>query len=421
MPRRNLSETFRCLVQPRCEQIENVYHDCSWSSGSDDEMELPLARCSTPVHDAACSIQEECSPSRGSLDEFVENEEQWENNEWSNANSMCISKDDSDQMEDGEDVDEETVSKLWTMGNSTCKLSLFDYVNLLVAISAIYKIPDVAMDVFCGFLAAALPEGHEAPLTFTQVIKMQRSMGPGSTASKISFICNNSSCGRQLQKLFDYCENLGCSYHGHQQHATGFVHFSIRSQIDAIVKTHFDDICHHISSCQTSSAAEDTIGDIVTSPAYDAHGPNPQNGILRISLIISSDGVQAFKSGRSSFWPCLGVIAELPPKLRFSIENSICFGFWVGRNGKKPDFKQFITPIISELKSLGEGYSLLVKNRNLVVRVCLLGTIFDLPAQASIWGHKQFNGNFCFYLCFHFLIKMLFQYLAMINLLSFFR
>lgn len=84
--------------------------------------------------------------------------------------------------------------------------------------------------------------------------------------------------------------------------------------------------------------------------AYKQYGPNPDDcGVFHVSLILSADGASAFRTSSSTFWPCDGLIVELPPKLRCAFENAITFGFWVGRGQGKPMWNLFFSDIITEL------------------------------------------------------------------------
>jgi hypothetical protein len=90
----------------------------------------------------------------------------------------------------------------------------------------------------------------------------------------------------------------------------------------------------------------------------------------------------------------VAMISELPPRIRAAFENIIGLGFWVGRGEcKKPDFQRFMDPIIEQMEQLKEGFTFDINGRQMIVSVCLFATVFDLPAQAAAWGHKQYNGK----------------------------
>lgn len=94
-------------------------------------------------------------------------------------------------------------------------------------------------------------------------------------------------------------------------------------------------------------------------------------------------------------WPCVAVICELPPKVRSRSENCIVFGFWVGNyTKKKPIWTMFLEAAVAELNFLRDGFDIIIADQAIRVKVEIFCTLFDLPAQASIWSHKQFNGKF---------------------------
>lgn len=296
-------------------------------------------------------------------------------------------------QQDYDDFDNTGANKLWESVSTSalCKLSVDDYVNLIIAFSTIYKIPDNAMNALCKFYAAGLPSGHCAPMNFYGVIKAKQSLNDVDICGDIAYLCSGENCCHNLKKSSDICQNPVCRLQGQEQKSSSFVHFRIRPQVEAILRDNILEIYEYLAS---SIYDDESVGDITTSPAYVELGPNPVGDTLRISLILSADGVQVFNYSKSSFWPCIGIIAELPPKLRASIGNVVTFGFWVGRGARKePLWHRFISPIITELECLKDGFKMLISGREIQIHIRLFATIFDLPAQSKIWGHKQYNGE----------------------------
>jgi len=71
--------------------------------------------------------------------------------------------------------------------------------------------------------------------------------------------------------------------------ASSFIYFDARNQLEKLINVQYSRL---ISSLATQNCVrKNTIGDIVTGKAYKNYAQNPdENGILWISLCISSDG-----------------------------------------------------------------------------------------------------------------------------------
>lgn len=70
----------------------------------------------------------------------------------------------------------------------------------------------------------------------------------------------------------------------------------------------------------------------------------------RAGLILCSDGVQLFKSNSQSLWPIQLAIANLPPAIRFNIDNLLLAGVWLGP--VKPDMAKIVQPVLDKIETL---------------------------------------------------------------------
>lgn len=366
------------------------YSDSDLSLGKSPGEPLNNLRSSTPVHEPEQNFVQD-------VDNFdFEDEDDDDVDDVEPVVLDASGEDSTDPFEDSDANDTEAGEdhplKLWQRIASTesCQLSIDDFCACLVAAQVIHKIPDTAMNLFCQLFSNCLPSGNAAPSSYSNVIKR---VLPEDIGHSTRFVCGSKNCDEYLQKLFDVCGNSSCRLFGKRQHACGYLRMRIQPQIEAIVNAHYLNICQFLAA-SIRVPGSNLVGDIPTTPAYGNMGDNPCGDVLWISLIISSDGALAFKCGRSSFWPCAAIIAELPPKVRVAAENSIGLGFWVGRGEKsKPDWAIFLPSIISEIDSLKRGFFMEILGRRIKICVRIFATIFDLPAQASIWGVKQYNGK----------------------------
>lgn len=288
---------------------------------------------------------------------------------------------------------------LWSVGGFSCSLTQDELVIILLSIQARYRLPDSAMDTFCGLLRALLPPGYVAPTSFRQVMKIA-SEEFSDFCGQTSYVCSGRNCLMRLQKSFDVCSRQECHFYNRMHQTTSFVAFNVRPQIELIVTKYICEIQREIDKAEASAVAS-SVSDILSSAGYLSRrsawhlaDSNNTDGVLRVTLMLSSDGAQPFRCGGFSLWPCVAVLCELPPKVRVKSENCIVFGFWVGnRYKKKPVWPVFLESAIVELNVIRNGFDVTIGSSVIRVKVEIFATIMDLPAQASMWSHKQFNGK----------------------------
>lgn len=110
-----------------------------------------------------------------------------------------------------------------------------------------------------------------------------------------------------------------------------------------------------------------------------------------MSFTINNDGVQLFDSSYKSLHPIYLVINELDKKNRFKIANVIFAGIWVG---SKPNFNDYLDPIILELKSLDQGEIIKINSEEMLINMFTIFGIFDKPARSAILNMMQWNGSY---------------------------
>lgn len=127
--------------------------------------------------------------------------------------------------------------------------------------------------------------------------------------------------------------------------------------------------------------------DIINSKAYKISE-------LTISLILFVDDVQFNKSSSNKIYSIQAQIAELPPKVRCSTNNIICFLFYIGGY---PNFNILFDKYLVELKNiLKDGLFCESIGKKIFVRIH--ACVADAPARAKVSNSKQFNGE---YGCLH--------------------
>ena len=114
-------------------------------------------------------------------------------------------------------------------------------------------------------------------------------------------------------------------------------------------------------------------------------------------LILCSDGVQLFKSNSQSLWPIQLAIANLPPAIRFNIDNLLLAGVWLGP--VKPDMAKIVQPVLDKIETLyHQGVKVCTSEGTKTLKACLLLSVFDMIAKAMAVNCMQFNGKYgCLY------------------------
>lgn len=309
----------------------------------------------------------------------------------SSSSSTDPSASDSENIREYESDSDSSVtqSALWESSSfEQSRLSATEFCFLLVAIQALHKLPDTAMQAITGLFSAALPKINNCPKTYAAAIKSVQSQ-TSTCIENVIHVCNAKACTEILEDSL-VCSSPTCTNYNKEQRPSGFSIFNIKKQLSRILHTHFVELMRHVTN--TTKAA---ISDIISGTAYEAVSEDPTaDGTIAISLVFSSDGVNAFKASDSSLWPVHAIISELPKRLRVSFENVITMGFWTGKKkSKKPKWDIFLENIIEQLEALNDGFIIDISGKLIRVLVRLHASCLDLPAVASIWKAKQWNGK----------------------------
>jgi Transposase family tnp2 len=122
------------------------------------------------------------------------------------------------------------------------------------------------------------------------------------------------------------------------------------------------------------------------------------------SMCYYADGVQLWKSSKSSLWPFILTFNELPYKERYKIENMILLGLWY--DGTQPDFNTWLAETYDSFRTLLEN-GVDVKfidetgvEQTVNVKGLLLFGTADAPARAKVAKVNQYNGRFGCTVCY---------------------
>lgn len=115
--------------------------------------------------------------------------------------------------------------------------------------------------------------------------------------------------------------------------------------------------------------------------------------ILDIALGLSTDGFAPFRNRKSTAWPLIIFNYNLPPDIRFHIENILSLGVIPGP--KKPvDADSFLIPFVTEMEQLAEGVRAFdaLTSSLFSLRAYLILVFGDIPAVSMLMRMKGHNG-----------------------------
>lgn len=138
------------------------------------------------------------------------------------------------------------------------------------------------------------------------------------------------------------------------------------------------------------------VHDISDGNVYQTLLKNDQflcgSGNTNITAMFNTDGICLYGSSRIELWPIFLTINELSPSSRFARDNMILVGIWQGKG--KPPFQSYLKTFTSQMNTLyTDGFNISVDGISHVVKLAIIGGIFDLPAKAGVLNMTLFNGE----------------------------
>lgn len=119
----------------------------------------------------------------------------------------------------------------------------------------------------------------------------------------------------------------------------------------------------------------------------DSYGPLQSNGVNRINVKLSFDGLPLNRSTDKNFWPQLGSLLEAKD------ETPFCIGIYYGTS-KPSCFREYTSETITEARSLHENP---FEFEGHTYQLCFEGPVIcDIPAKSDIKNIKHHSGyNSC--------------------------
>lgn len=213
-----------------------------------------------------------------------------------------------------------------------------------------------------------------------------------NSSHKVHKFVQCQNCKEYNEIPFNVCSEFKCEYCNNEAKSIDiyFIHLQIESQLRSIIKNNFSEILafKRKNEEKTDSKIEDVYDGKVVRELWRAK--------YVYTLTINTDGLIVHNSSRSSLYPILMTCNFLPPNIRFKETNMIIAGLYY--NSKKPDFMQYLHPIIRKFENIREN-GFFERQQNF--QFFVTHAAFDLPIKSMLQQIKQYNGfNACYY-CEH--------------------
>lgn len=175
-----------------------------------------------------------------------------------------------------------------------------------------------------------------------------------------------------------------------------FVYIPIKQQLLKSINENFE----QIQSSQANNTESTVISDVHDSIQHKRIQGKYKNAMV-LSLAAFTDGIVMHKSSSRSVWVIQIAQNFLHPKIRYIPKNILVVGLHHGL--KKPEMKDFFSPLLKELKSIQrDGGFFVTKNvEKILVVPIILQCCCDLPAKAEVQCMVNFNGRMACGYCLH--------------------
>ncbi|CAF4906207.1 unnamed protein product [Rotaria sp. Silwood1] len=267
-----------------------------------------------------------------------------------------------------------------------------DLAAALVALKNRHSLSAVCINDICSLLCVLNVPG--APRSWFQVKKALDKSCASSLDRTVWWICPN--CKKTSDNKFT-CSNANCNWRFAPPASMPnyFYTFNIRDQLSSTLATTADMYLPKCTNVTPHSIL--SMKDIVDSNYYRKLLDEESDDIL--TLTMSTDGIQPFKSTEKSIWPVTFIINEIKRKNRFSFQNLILGGVWPGpAKPKRFEMSAVLETIIVQLKELEKGSYFECRSDagyvSRFLKVFLICACMDKPAQALVQNLPEPTAKF---------------------------
>lgn len=261
----------------------------------------------------------------------------------------------------------------------------------ILSIAIEFNFPKLAVERLLKLIKSFLPMPNILPTTYPSLMKITNVKS--TSASK--YYCNSCFHLCSIRSGRKYCTNDNCRLKNNPLRnceISEVVTLDIKEQIRSILSRNIflfnnDEIfpSFDIKSRSFYKTSTNSTNQFNQSTNLKSH---------RITLNIHTDGAPVVRTTKSSLWPCLASIVELPPQIREKQTNILVLCLWL--SSVKPEVNLFMNDCIRELIDLSSPFTLIIDNQQFLISVKTQLFVSDLPAKALFWKTISYNGyNAC--------------------------
>lgn len=223
----------------------------------------------------------------------------------------------------------------------TAPIGVEDFCCLLLAYQRLNGVKDTAMDGVCKLFKGLLPPSNLCPASFKVFNRIITNVIESDTKYDFFKIISSQLklCGDCFQPFKAACDGQ-CKGDGRHTKPVKMIVCSIENQLKLIVATYGSKVLENLRRSEPVATSGEVLTDLLTGKLYQQRYPNPKDSQLHLHLVFNADGATFSKAPTSSFWPVLGILSELPKKIREKFQNSILLGLWQGQS--KPTWDIFL-------------------------------------------------------------------------------
>src|SRR6185437_11703387 len=221
-------------------------------------------------------------------------------------------------------------------------LMRFQSLTLVLAFMIRHHLSFTSASDLLKLIGLHLPKGTDYPTT---QFKFKKFFDQYCHSYSKHIYCVNDECGEYIGQQDQQCPQCGSdnSVKANIKSGKYFITFDIKLLLKSVIESPALEGLMFADKYRLSNSL--SISDICTGHAYK----ELRLGSYDITVLLNLDGVPAFKSSTSSFWPLFFTINELPSD-EIRNKHVQLGGLWFGQ--EKPNFTTFLTPFIKDMKSL---------------------------------------------------------------------
>lgn len=274
-----------------------------------------------------------------------------------------------------------------------CSISVKAAATAILSIAVEFDFPKIAVERILKTLKSFLPLPNALPTTQKSLLT---TIGVKSTSSS-KYHCNSCQQLCSIRSGKKYCDNQACEFNNkslRNNQISEVVTMNIQEQIKSIIGRNIF-LFNNQEYFPPTDIKSSSFYHELSSPTSNFSQMN-NSPTCSITLNIHTDGAPMVRTTKSSLWPCLASIVELPPQVREKQTNIVVLCMWL--SSVKPNVDVFMNDCIEQLIELSNPFTLFINDVQFTVSIRTQLFVSDLPAKALFWKTINYNGyNACSY------------------------